>query len=62
LKAELSTKDKFAATIAQAVPVLRYSFGVFHWRLKNKNRHKIRKIPRVCKMHHTEAEIDRLHT
>jgi hypothetical protein len=47
LKAELTAKNKYAATVAQAVSVLRYSFGVIHWRLKNKNRHKIRKIPRV---------------
>jgi len=45
LKAELTAKNKFAATVAQAVPVLRYSFGAIHWRLKNKNQHKIRKIP-----------------
>jgi hypothetical protein len=62
LKSELTAKNKAAATVAQAVPVLRYSFGVIHWRLKNKNRHKIRKIPRVYKMHHSEVEIDRLHT
>jgi len=47
LKAELTAKNKFAATVAQAVPVLRYSFGVSHWRLKIKNRLEFRKIPRV---------------
>jgi len=62
LKAELTTKNKYTANVAQTVSVLRHNFGVIHWRLKNKNRHKIRKIPRVYKMHHSEAEIERLHT
>jgi hypothetical protein len=60
LKAELTAKNKFAATVTQAVPALSYSFGVIRWRLKTKKRHKIRKILRVYKVHHSEAEIVRL--
>jgi hypothetical protein len=33
LKAEVNAKNKYAATVAQTVSVLRYSFGVIHWRL-----------------------------
>jgi len=47
LKAELTAKNKFAATVAHAAPLLRYRFGVSHWRLKTKNRHEFRKTPRV---------------
>jgi hypothetical protein len=52
---ELTAKNKVAASVAQSVPVLRYSFGVIHCRFKN-NRHKTGKIPRLYKMHHSETE------
>jgi hypothetical protein len=38
LKSELNTRNKITAIGALAVPVLRYSFGIINWRIKDKKK------------------------
>jgi hypothetical protein len=63
LKSELHAKNKITAIGTLAVPVLRYSFGIINWRLGEikKIDRKTRKILTMYKMHHPEADIDRLY-
>jgi hypothetical protein len=63
LKSELNAKNKITATGTLAVPVLRYSFGMFNWRLEEikKIDRKTRKILTMYKMHHLKADVDRLY-
>ena len=64
LKSELNARNKITAIGALAVPVLRYSFGIFNWRteeIKKKIDRKTRKMLKTYKMHQPKADIDRLY-
>ena len=63
LKSELNARNKITATGALAVPILRYSFGIFNWRIGEikKIDRKTRKMITMYKMHHPKADIDRLY-
>jgi len=65
LKSELNARNETTAIGALAVPVLRCSFGIINWRTE-----EIKKIDRkttcikmitMYKMHHPNADIDRLY-
>jgi hypothetical protein len=60
LKSELNARNKITATGAQAVPVLRYGFGIINWRIEEIKQidRKTRKMLKVYKMHHLKADID----
>jgi len=63
LKSELNARNKITVIGALAVPILRYSIGIINWRteeIKKTNR-KTRKMLTMYKMHHPEADIDRLY-
>ena len=63
LKSELNARNKITAIGALAVPVLRYSFGIIHWKIEEINKivRKTRKMLKMYKMHHPKADIDRLY-
>jgi len=63
LKSELNARNKITATGALVVPVLRYSFGIINWRIEEIQQidRKIRKMLTMYKMHHPEADTDRLY-
>jgi hypothetical protein len=54
LKSKLNTKNRITAIEALAIPILRYSFCIINWRLKEirKVDRKTRKIPTMYKMQH----------
>jgi hypothetical protein len=54
LKSELNARNKTTAIGALAVPVLRYSFGIINWILKEIKQidRKTRKMLTMYKMHH----------
>ena len=58
-----NARNKITATGALAVPVLRYSFGIINWRTEEikKIDRKTRKMLIMYKMHHPNADIDRLY-
>ena len=58
-KSELNTENKITAIRALAVPVSRYSFGIFSWRLEEIR--KTKKVLTVYEMHHPKGDIDRLY-
>jgi hypothetical protein len=62
LKSELNARNTITATGALAVPVLRYSFGIFNWRIEDikKIDRKTRRILTMYKVQHPKADIDRL--
>jgi len=59
----LSAKNKITANGALAVLVLRHSFGIINLRLEEirKIDRKTRKVLTMYKMHHPNADIDRLY-
>jgi len=61
LKSELNSRNKITTIGAPAVPVLRYSFGIFNWRTEKKIDRKTRKRLTMYKMHHPKVDIDRLY-
>jgi len=63
LENKLSAKNKITATGASAILVVRYSFDIINWRLKEVRQtdRKIRQILTIHKMHHPKADTDRLH-
>ena len=63
LKSELNARNKLTAIGAIAVPVLRYSFGIINRRIEEikKIYRKTTKMLTMYKMHHPEADIDRLY-
>jgi hypothetical protein len=63
LKSELNARNKITAIGALAVPLLRYSFGIMNWRTEEMKQidRKTRKMLTTCKMHHSKADVDRLH-
>ena len=63
LKSELNTSNKITEIGALAVPILRYSIGIFNWRTEEirKIDRKTRKMLTMYKMHHPKADIDRLY-
>jgi hypothetical protein len=63
LKSELNARNKITAIGALMVPVLRYSFGIINWRIEEIKQidRKTRKMLTMYKIHHPEADIDRLH-
>jgi hypothetical protein len=62
-KSELNTRNKITAIGALAVPVLRYSFGIINWRIKEIKQigRKTRKMLTVYKTPHPKADTDRLY-
>jgi hypothetical protein len=57
LKSELNARNKITAIGALAVPVLRYSFDIINWRIKDiKIDRKTRKILTMYKMHYPKAD------
>jgi hypothetical protein len=60
LKSELSAKNRITAIEALAIPILRHSFCIINWRLKEirKVDKKTRNILTVYKMHHPQADIE----
>jgi hypothetical protein len=63
LKSELNARNKITASGALVVPELRYSFRIINWRteqIKQIDR-KTRKMLTKHKVHHPEADIDRLY-
>ena len=62
LKSELNAKNRITAIEALAIQILRYSFCIINWRLKEirKVDRKTRKILTMYKMHHPQADIERL--
>ena len=59
LTSELKAKNKFTATGALAVPVLRYSFGIINWRLKEiRKSDRKTKVITMYKTHQPKADID----
>jgi hypothetical protein len=63
LKSELNFKNKITAIGTLAIPLLRYIFDIINWRLEEikKIDRKTRKILTMYKMHHPEADTDRLY-
>ena len=59
----MNAKNKITAIGALAVLVLRHSFGIINLRLEEirKIDRKTRKVLIMYKMHHTNADIDRLY-
>jgi hypothetical protein len=62
LKSELNAKNGITAIEALVIPILRYSFCIINWRLKEIRTvdKKTRNIPTMYKMHHSQADTDRL--
>ena len=63
LDTELSAKNKIQAAGAMAVPVLRYCFGIIHWRQEELQKldRKTRKLLTIHGQHHPKADVDRLY-
>ena len=63
LGTELSAKNKIQAIRSLAVPVLRYSFGIFNWHQEElqKLERKTRKLLTTHRQHHPKADVDRLY-
>jgi len=63
LGTELSAKDKIQATGSMAVPVLRYSFGIFDWHLEELQKldRKTIKLLTIHGQHHPKADVDCLY-
>ena len=63
MKSELNAKNKIIAIGSLAVSVVRYSFGIINWRTGEikKIERKTRKMLTTYKMHHPNANIDRLY-
>jgi len=59
---ELSAKNKIQAIGSLVVPVLRYSFGIVHWRQEvlHKLNWKSSKLLAIHGQHHTKADVDHL--
>jgi hypothetical protein len=58
LKSELNARNTITEIGALAVPVLRYSFGIFNWRIEDKKiDRKTRRILTMYKVHHPKADI-----
>jgi len=60
---ELSAKNKIQAKGSLAIPVLRYSFGIFNWHqeeLQNLDR-KTRNLLIIHGQHHPKADVDCLY-
>jgi hypothetical protein len=47
LKSELNAENKITAVGALAIPVLRYSFGIFNWRLEETKKSATRMIKKL---------------
>jgi hypothetical protein len=62
LKSEVNARNKITAIGALAVPVLRYGFGIINWRIEETKQidRKTRVMLTMYKMHHPQADIDRL--
>jgi len=63
LGTELSAKNRIQAIGSLAVPVLRYSFGIFNWHREELQKldWKTRKILTIHGQHHPMADVDSLH-
>jgi len=63
MKSELKARNKITAIGTLAVPVLRYSFGIINWRIKEIKQidRKTKKTLTTYKIHHPKAAIDRLY-
>ena len=63
LENKLSAKNKITAIGASAIPVVRYSFYIINWILKEirKTDWKTRQILTMHTMHHPKADTDRLY-
>jgi hypothetical protein len=63
LKSELNARNKITAIGALAVQVLKYSFGIINWRIKEikKIDRKTKNMLTMYKMHHPKADIGRLY-
>ena len=60
---ELGAKNKIQATGSLAVPVLRYSFGIFNWHQEELQKldRKTRKLLTIDGQQHPKADLDRLY-
>jgi hypothetical protein len=63
LDTKVSAKNKRQAIGALAVPILRYSFGISHWRREELRKldSKTRQLLTIHGQHHTKADVDRLY-
>jgi hypothetical protein len=63
LGTELSAKNQIQAIGSLAVPVLRYSFGIFNWHQEELQQldRKTRKLLNIHGQHHPKSDVDRLY-
>ncbi|KAL9965991.1 hypothetical protein ACROYT_G023995 [Oculina patagonica] len=65
LKTELNAANRFEAinTLALAIPVVTYSFNIIDWKMSEIKRldTKTRKLLTLSKIHHRNADVDRLY-